>query len=100
LSRVIDEHGRFVGVVSTTDVLETLAESGDGDLRANVLEETLVRDIMTPEPQTIEADADVQEAARRMLYLDVRRLFVEDDGLLIGVLSQTDIVRALAARRV
>jgi CBS domain-containing protein len=54
---------------------------------------------MTARPQTIEPDADVLDAAKHMLYLEVRRLFVELDGKLIGVISQTDIVGAIAARR-
>jgi CBS domain-containing protein len=31
-----------------------------------------------------------------MLYLEVHRLFVEDSGRLVGVISQSDIVRAVA----
>jgi len=31
-----------------------------------------------------------------MLYAQVHRLFVEQDGKLVGVISQTDIVRAFA----
>jgi hypothetical protein len=30
-----------------------------------------------------------------MLYADVHRLFVEENGWLVGVISQTDIVRVL-----
>ena len=45
----------------------------------------------------IEATAEVSEAARHMLYADVRRLFVEEDGSLAGVVSQTDIVQAVAS---
>jgi len=35
-----------------------------------------------------------------MLYLNVQRLFVEFDGSLVGVISQTDIVVAVATARV
>ncbi len=31
-----------------------------------------------------------------MLYLEVQRLFVEETGALVGVISQTDIVGAVA----
>jgi predicted transcriptional regulator len=44
----------------------------------------------------IESTAEVQEGARHMLYAEVRRLFVEENGVLVGVISQTDIVRAVA----
>jgi predicted transcriptional regulator len=44
----------------------------------------------------IESTAQVHEAARHMLYAEVRRLFVEEHGVLVGVISHTDIVRAVA----
>jgi CBS domain-containing protein len=96
---VVDQHGRLLGVISTSDVLEAEAEAGDADQRATVLEETLVTDLMTPRAITVSPDTDVQEAARQMLYADVKRLFVERDGELVGVISQTDIVTAVANGR-
>ncbi len=97
---VIDEHGRLVGVISNSDILEKLAESQEPEVREAVFEQTQVRDIMTPRPQTIHPDASVRDAAQRMLYLEVHRLFVEQEGRLVGVVSTTDLVRALAATRV
>ncbi len=93
---VVDSQGQLVGVVSTTDVLTAIAEAAGTEERERIFRETSVRDVMTPRPQTIEPDDDVLDAARRMLYLEVRRLFVELDGKLVGVVSQTDIVGALA----
>jgi CBS domain-containing protein len=55
---------------------------------------------MQPWPETIDPDASVEEAAREMLYLDVQRLFVEFEGALVGVISQTDIVSAVATARI
>ena len=93
---VTDAHGRILGVVSTTDILASLAETTEPDARERLLDETSVRDIMTPRSRVIAPDADVLEAAREMLYLDVHRLFVEDKERLVGVISQTDIVAAVA----
>jgi len=60
-----------------------------------------VRELMTPRSRVIAPEADVLEAARRMLDLDVHRLFVEDQGgHLVGVISQTDIVAAVATARI
>ena len=50
--------------------------------------------------QTIAPDSDVQEAAQTMLYLDVQRSFVVEAGKVVGVISQTDIVAAVAAARI
>ena len=97
---VIDDHGRMVGVLSNSDILEVLAEHTEPEAREAVFEETLVQEVMTPRPQTITPDADVRDAAQRMLYLEVHRLFVEHDSRLVGVVSTTDLVRALAGAKV
>lgn len=94
---VVDRHGKILGVVSTTDLLEAQAE---GLIRGGpAWEDQIVEDVMTRPALTIVGDADVREAAQRMLYGEVHRLFIEKDGQLVGVISQTDIVRALAAHR-
>jgi CBS domain-containing protein len=59
-----------------------------------------VRDIMTPNPLSIEPDADARDAARQMLYAEVRRLFVQERGRLVGVISQTDIAHAVGSGRI
>ena len=92
---VVDRFGRAVGVVSTRDVLK--AESTFVTRSRDALfEQTTVLEVMAPWPPTIAPDADVREAAQRMLYSDAQRLFVEDQGALVGVISQTDIVGAVA----
>ena len=90
---VVDRFGRAVGILTTRDVLEAERDSAD---RNRLLQDTLVLEIMTPWAATVGPDIDVQDAARQMLYLDVQRLFVEEDGKLVGVISQTDIVGAVA----
>lgn len=97
---VLDPTGRLVGVLSTTDILEAEAETSSADEREQLFESTLVKEIMTLRPYVIAPDADVREAAQQMLYLEVHRLFVEDGGKLVGVLSQSDVVRAVATSRV
>lgn len=96
---VLDGRKQFVGVLTTTDVLEAAAECETAGERERLFERTAVREIMTPRPLTITPDADVAEASRQMLYLEVHRLFVEDEGRLAGVISQSDVVRAVATAK-
>ena len=96
---IVDLHGQLLGVLSASDVLEAEAEADDTEARRAVLEETRVSDLMTRRPITVAPGTAVQEAARQMLHADVKRLFVAQDGHLMGVLSQTDIVRAVAEGR-
>lgn len=97
---VVDDAGRLVGVLSNSDVLQALAEHTDPEERERIFEQSEVRDLMTPRPQTVTPDASVKDAAQRMLYLEVHRLFVERDGKLAGVISTTDLVRAMAGMKV
>ncbi len=93
---VLNAKLKFVGVLSTTDVLDAASEAEDAAAREALFANTLVRDIMTPRPKTIAPDDRVKDAAQQMLYLEVHRLFVEYEGELAGVISQSDIVRAVA----
>lgn len=97
---VLNRRGQFVGVLSTTDILEAQADCRDADERERLFRETLVRDIMTADVQTVEPDDEVKDVAQRMLYLEVHRLFVVYDGQLVGVVSQSDIVRAVATAKI
>jgi CBS domain-containing protein len=97
---VLDRLGRAVGVLSTREVLKAESACASPLARELLFERTRVLEIMTSWPTTIDADLDVRQAAQEMLYLNVQRLFVEYDGALVGVISQTDIVGAVATARV
>lgn len=97
---VVDPRARVLGVLTTTDVLNAAAETAGAEERERLFGETRVEEIMTPHPLTVSPDSDVKEAAQQMLYLEVHRLFVEDEGQLVGVISQSDIVRAVALARI
>jgi CBS domain-containing protein len=93
---VLDGMGRMVGVISSTDILTSEAEAADAAAREALFEETPVRELMTLHPLTIAPEAEVKEAAQEMLYADVHRLFVTEGDRVVGVISTTDIVRAVA----
>ena len=97
---VVDSNMHLVGVLSTSDILTALAERTPDTEPGAMFEDMLVRDLMTPKPMTIEPQAEVKQAAQQMLYANVHRLFVEKDGELLGVISQSDVVRAVANARV
>jgi CBS domain-containing protein len=96
---VVDGMGRMVGVISSTDILTSEAEAQDAVEREALFEQMVVRDIMTRRPLTVSPEADLREAARQMLYADVHRLFVVDGDRVVGVISTTDIMRAVATGR-
>jgi CBS domain-containing protein len=104
---VVSDRGQLVGVVSEADIL--LKEHGE-ELRSRLLDwlEGDVSDrgkfaartageAMTSPALTIGAHTDVSEAARRMTERGVNRLPVIDwSGVLVGIITRADLVRAFA----
>lgn len=93
---VVDRDGCLVGVISQTDLLharttETLWHAWPG---------LAVRHLMTSPAVAVTANTAVDDAAALMERLHIHRLVVTaaDGATPIGVLSVTDIVRAMAER--
>ena len=100
---VTNESGYLAGVVTTHDITDIAVRNMDkatrGD-RAGDIERVLdipVYDVMTSPVETIGADESVETAVRRMLTDDYGGLVVtgEDDRLITGVVTKTDVLRAL-----
>jgi len=96
---VTDHRQRLLGAITRSDILEAEAEITEPKPRGRFLDDTLVRELMTSPALTIGPEAELREAALAMEYGDVHRLFVEDDGQLVGVISRSDVSRALATGR-
>jgi CBS domain-containing protein len=59
-----------------------------------------IRDVMTPNPHTVAADATLQDAAREMKQDNIGAVLVRDNGSVSGILTDRDIVvRAIAEGR-
>ncbi|MDD1679524.1 MAG: CBS domain-containing protein [Methanomicrobiales archaeon] len=54
-----------------------------------------VREVMTAPAITIDADADIEEAAAVMLKEGIARIPVLRDGHLVGIVTRADIVRGI-----
>ncbi|MGZ3461368.1 MAG: CBS domain-containing protein [Archangium sp.] len=86
--------GMLVGLVSHRDLIRAMGRQERGALPSP----TLVRDIMTRAVETVGPRSSVREALHKMLdhrYGCVP--VVEDGGRLVGILTETDLVR-LAGR--
>jgi CBS domain-containing membrane protein len=97
---VLDRFGRAVGVLSTREILAAERRCQTAADRERLFERTLVLEIMSPWPGVAHPDTEVTDAAAAMLEHKVQRLFVEDHGVLVGVISQTDVVAAVASARI
>jgi signal-transduction protein with cAMP-binding, CBS, and nucleotidyltransferase domain len=77
-------------VVSERDIVAAIAEGADPD-------QERVEDVMTDDVVSVRPRDPVLEAGRRMLENEVRHLPVIDDGVVVGVVSERDVLRALVA---
>lgn len=82
---VVDEGWKLKGILTDRDIaLYAAADSKDP-------RSVHAYDIMTPDPITVDADADVDSALRIMNRANVRRLPVTENGKLAGILSSADL---------
>jgi CBS domain-containing protein len=114
---VVDGDERLVGIVTESDLV--IADD-EGDLhiphyvelfggvvfleplrgfesRLKKAAAATARDMMTPDPVTVEADDPVRKAARLIADSGHNRLPVVEGGKLVGVVTRVDVLGALAA---
>jgi CBS domain-containing protein len=80
------------GIFTERDIMKAISKDAD---RGRTM---TVREFMTPEPRTIDADASVGEALDLMLSAGFRHLPVTESGTLAGIVSMTDLVQATMKR--
>ncbi len=114
---VVNEGGRCVGIVTDNDLV-IADEEGDLHLPHMIslfggvvfleplkrFEERLrkaaaatAEDMMSADPVTVDADADVREAAHLISEHGQNRLPVAEHGRYVGVVTRVDVLQALAA---
>src|SRR4051812_31242947 len=82
---VVDEDDDLVGIITDRDIVVRCVAEGKDPAETNV------EDVLSHELETIEPDADVEEAARVMSDRQIRRLPVCQDGELVGMVSIGDL---------
>lgn len=80
----------------TTDVAERMSSHSETH---DLLTEHVVAEAMSRTICTVPATMEVSNAAQRMLAAGVQRALVTDEDTFVGILSTTDIMRAVAAHR-
>lgn len=77
------KEGKLVGIITRKNLLRNS-------------EETQLGLLMTPDPHTIHPDSPVHEAADLMVNKNIRRLPVVENGSVVGILSVSDLIGAIA----
>ena len=88
-SLIANRDGLPFGIVTERDMVEKIVAIGTDPSK------TSVADIMTAPLVTIDAEAPLIDAARRMVEKQVKRLVVTEHDRIIGIVSQTDLVQSM-----
>jgi len=92
---VIDDENMVIGIVTTTDI-------GYNLIRDRYTLETTIGDVMTKDVITIEEDANILEAIKKMdTYKNRGEIInqlpvVDKNNKLVGIISDGDIIRILS----
>ena len=95
---VID-NDELVGMVTSKDLMRTFI-----DFRKNVpdkyqksqIKEVLVEDVMSDNPRYVNKDMSIAEVANIMIETGFNGLPVVDNGVVVGIITQTDILRLIS----
>jgi len=111
---VVDGGGRLLGIVSEGDLIRRPEIDTDrvklGWLRLLLSDEARARDfvkshgrkareVMTQPAISVAADAPLAEVVRLMERHRIKRLPVVENGRLVGLVTRTDLLRAVVARQ-
>jgi CBS domain-containing protein len=80
--------GYLIGLITPRDVLRAIADGRNPD-------QIKVGELMTPDPDSLEPDMDVKDAAHWMLAAGYTHLPVADEGKVLGMAGLKDMLGAV-----
>ncbi|ABK43561.1 cyclic nucleotide-binding protein [Magnetococcus marinus MC-1] len=83
---IVDEQEQLIGIITDRDLRKRVIVAGLDTARP-------VADIMTANPSTIESAASVSEAQLMMMRTHIHHIPVTKAGKLVGMITNTDLVR-------
>lgn len=89
-SLLIMEGESLVGIITERDIMRAVARNHDVTV-------VTVSEVMTKEVQSVPPETTIHEAARLMAARWIRHLPIVEDGRVLGVVSQRDLVGVFAA---
>lgn len=93
------EDGRLMGILTQRDLFHAALSTAMGfgqKAQKDFLGAVVVKEVMTDEVVTIGPREDARQAARVMLERKIGCLPVVEGGRLLGLLSESDVLRAVA----
>lgn len=85
----VRDHKALVGIIQLTDIYEACMKDGRQVALPKQVKEVMVTNIVTLHPDEI-----IERAAKLMLQRDIPMLPVVEDGVLKGIINESDIFKA------
>ncbi|MBW2975155.1 CBS domain-containing protein [Candidatus Woesearchaeota archaeon] len=85
----VEDNGKITGIITERDILKKIVARGRNP------EKTPVRDIMSSPVIKIDAEQSIEEANAIMTQNKIRRLLVESDGRIAGIITIRDVSNSL-----
>jgi len=85
-SLIVMEDKKIVGIITELDILWKVVAGGLDP------ETTQIKDVMTKNVITVQANQTVEEAAELMVENEVKKLPVLDNHKLVGIVTATDLI--------
>lgn len=98
-SVLVTENDELVGIITNRDIaVEVVADDGSTSLTHEDIDlDTLtIRDVMTANPHSVNADAKIQRVLRTMNDAHARRIPVVDDDQVAEIIAFEDLILHLA----
>lgn len=86
---VVDPDGRLLGIVSYRALIQLLSARRAAEIEGG----GLVREFMEPDPVTVSPTTPLRDVIRLMLEEEVSAVPVVDEGSVVGIVSEHDVVR-------
>lgn len=86
---LVEDRRGLLGILSERDIVRALADGADPDVER-------VRDVMTDDLATLDADDTVMDAALVMATQEIRHVIVVEDQQVIGVASVRDVLAVVS----
>ncbi len=86
------EDDRLVGMVSLTDFMRGIGQSGYAD-NEPIYATLKVSDIMTSNPESLDESSSIEDAAKILAKGEFHSLPVLKDNRLVGIVTSTDLIR-------
>jgi CBS domain-containing protein len=85
---VVDAEGRIVGALNESDLLKILYEP----------HATNVASVMTRDPAVVSVRAPLVDLVDQLMASDFRRVLVQEDGKLVGIVTRSQLLPAILER--